>query len=561
MATVIEVIRRLLPAGTIPGPRADWRRPPFWPPDLFAVTATLAHLSGCYSRPRYTSMWKRDCLFDERFLTDVRTAGRRWRERGRLTRDVGRLWRELTAAGDEELLDPRARWCDPAMKLLTIADEASSGMGFVNQEAETGLVFADYLVHLHRTGLLNRSRRWQGPRLPVSLGWMVPTSEVCVQPKARTPQVGCTLRSLSHHLCLLPPQGEISTSWLLAPHDRLGAARLNLLLVPFPYRVDGKCFVGTDEVHGEAINGQGASHFFSLTPHWLRTAGRWLSAAEIADFLIGLIETATRNVSEVHGLVLPECALDEALARTVARRLAAARGTLDIVICGTFGARRSGAELVTNAVYTAILHRGRGIADWTQPKHHRWKLDAAQIRRYHIGDALDPRHDWWERIELGQRRCTFYVFRDGASLTSLVCEDLARIDPVQLALRGVGPNLVVVLLLDGPQLERRWPGRYATVLADDPGSAVLTLTCVGMLRRSVMPGEPEPRQIALWKDATGPARELTLPPGAHALLLTLAQAGEASKCLDGRRNLDTTIGLSLSGVHSVRHPRPPAWID
>jgi hypothetical protein len=41
-------------------------------------------------------------------------------------------------------------------------------------------------------------------------------------------------------------------------------------------------------------------------------------------------------------------------------------------------------------------------------------------------------------------------------------------------LRDVGPTLVVTILLDGPQLGSRWTARCASVLADDPGSAVLT---------------------------------------------------------------------------------------
>jgi hypothetical protein len=41
-------------------------------------------------------------------------------------------------------------------------------------------------------------------------------------------------------------------------------------------------------------------------------------------------------------------------------------------------------------------------------------------------------------------------------------------------LRDVGPALVVTILLDGPQLGSRWTAPCASVLADDPGSAVLT---------------------------------------------------------------------------------------
>jgi hypothetical protein len=38
------------------------------------------------------------------------------------------------------------------------------------------------------------------------------------------------------------------------------------------------------------------------------------------------------------------------------------------------------------------------------------------------------------------------------------------------------------LLLDGPQLGSRWTARHASVVADDPGSAAITLTSYGMVR-------------------------------------------------------------------------------
>ena len=49
--------------------------------------------------------------------------------------------------------------------------------------------------------------------------------------------------------------------------------------------------------------------------------------------------------------------------------------------------------------------------------------------------------------------------------------DLAQPDPVASIIRQVGPSLVIGLLLDGPQLAERWPARYASVFADDPGCA------------------------------------------------------------------------------------------
>jgi hypothetical protein len=146
------------------------------------------------------------------------------------------------------------------------------------------------------------------------------------------------------------------------------------------------------------------------------------------------------------------------------------------------------------------------------------------------------------------------------SLATLICEDLARIDPVQSVIRAIGPNLVVALLMDGPQIEKRWSARYATVLADDPGSAVLTLTSLGLMRRSVRPGAVEPRQIALWKGADGIAQELSLPINHQALLLTLTSNQTTNFTLDSRSDDGATYQLSLSGIRAIRLPKPPDWL-
>jgi hypothetical protein len=221
-------------------------------------------------------------------------------------------------------------------------------------------------------------------------------------------------------------------------------------------------------------------------------------------------------------------------------------------------------NLCMNTAQTYTVDRagraaGKSHTSWQQAKHHRWKLDDSQICRYHLGGQLNPVNLWWEHIDLRTRECHFFVFRHGMSLATLICEDLARVDPVQSVIRSVGPNLVIALLMDGPQLERRWGGRYATVLADDPGSAVLTLTSAGMVARSAQPGESVPREIALWKGYEGIAQELRLPIGSHALLLTLTRRSQEHFTLDGRSDKGFTHCLKISGVHGIRHPNPPEW--
>jgi hypothetical protein len=118
-----------------------------------------------------------------------------------------------------------------------------------------------------------------------------------------------------------------------------------------------------------------------------------------------------------------------------------------------------------------------------------------------------------------------------------VCEDLARSDPCHGVLRDVGPNIVFVMLMDGPQLSSRWSARYSTTLADDPGCSVLTYTSFGLIERSNRSAKhPKSHVIGLWKDDTGHAVEIPCPDGAHGVVLTLSDARITEQTLDGRCN-------------------------
>jgi hypothetical protein len=358
-------------------------------------------------------------------------------------------------------------------------------------------------------------------------------------------------------LALLPAIGEVKASWNLAipasnyPADKTS---LNLLLVPYPYRIRGGCFE-----EGNKFNSEFA--FFSLNQKWLTNAnGTDVTSEDITEFIVALIKQANEEVSQIHGVVLPECALNEATTKTVANELAK-RTDLELFICGSLGNSATNNAVACNQVQSFIFLDHEIYRPSIQKKHHRWKLDRDQIGRYHLGHVLNPATTWWEGISIDHRDCHFYVFRHGASLAALVCEDLARIDPVQTVVRAIGPNLLIVLLMDGPQWERRWPGRYATVLADDPGSAVLTLTSLGMIRRSVMPGETEPLEIALCKDSSGITRELKLPRGSHALAVTLSCSWQNSRTLDSRPDNNGTLQLSLSGVRPIQLRKIPTWVD
>jgi hypothetical protein len=111
---------------------------------------------------------------------------------------------------------------------------------------------------------------------------------------------------------------------------------------------------------------------------------------------------------------------------------------------------------------------------------------------------------------------------------------------------------MTAFLLDGPQLASRWGARYASVLADDPGAAVLTLTSYGMALRS-RPGRRDPSTvIALWKEPAGGAREIPLEPGAHAVLLTVCGDVATRRSADGRRPADTGASIFDVAIHQIR---------
>jgi hypothetical protein len=165
---------------------------------------------------------------------------------------------------------------------------------------------------------------------------------------------------------------------------------------------------------------------------------------------------------------------------------------------------------------------------------------------------LHPHIRWWEAMAVPRRSVQFVEVGEGVTVVSLVCEDLAQIDDVADLLRSVGPTLVITPLLDGPQLSSRWAARYASVLADNPGSAVLTLTSAGMARRSRPHGRGVSPVIALWKDPVRGTREISLEGDAQGVLLTASADLATRRSGDGRQPVDNCTEFFDMGVHQVR---------
>jgi hypothetical protein len=510
--------------------------------------------SQCFTWPKYVAGWAGGYRLNDDYVEDVIRIGKSWRDTMDVPDEAAALWKQLVALDDCEIgPDLRQRpWSEIAMRLMAIADEAASGIGFGGETACARFLLQQHLAYLKGRGNLLL------PNIPYSLCMMVPLHEASVQPKSNTPQLGCTMRSLSHNVALLPRERSVAISWLMpiGAQEHAGAKPFNVLLVPFPYALNGTDFACRRNRTSSA--GNGSLDYFTLNQSWLRYRSQAVSAASIAKFLCDLIASARREVAEVHAIILPEGALDVARSDRVAKIIAKRNPELEIFITGAISTK---AQTSRNWACTYRLHKGSVLSQHQQSKHHRWSLESSQICRYQLGHVLDPRATWWEQIDVDGRAVAFSLVREGASLAVLVCEDLARYDPVMPALLSVGPNLVVALLMDGPQMERRWPGRYATVLAEDPGSSVLTLTCLGMVNRSSMPGETMRREIALWKQRGSDATALSLPQGDHALLVSLTMAPETQYALDRRSDGGTSRRFQLSAIRGVRLRQAHPWLD
>jgi hypothetical protein len=508
-------------------PDRGWPELLRWPPDTFALTSSLLGDSGAYRFvvcPPPGHRWPPSEPYgDEGWHEAITRGAAAWAETaGEPAAEppdvVARYGTVLAAAEGLELasLEDPASWetVVAILSLHALADEACVGAGL-----HGGTPFQRLAAErLTAAGTLAR----------------LSPGRVRVLPKLRPPESGITLRSLSHHLAA--DRSEVETRWYFAPRSDTQAeertGRLSLLLVPFPAEIHASDFHPTP---GPLLNMDRSRYdFFEYSPH---------EPVDLDD-LLGLVGSAKRHVGQVDALVLPEAALAEAEVEPLQERLAAA-GVGYLIA----GARQPPGPDGSFAVNYAHL----GGGDWTAPKqhkHHRWLLDASQVHQYHLGAALDPSHAWWEAIGVPRRSLTFASVSEWLTICPLVCEDLARPDPVTDVIRAVAPTLVVALLLDGPQLASRWPARYASVLADDPGCSVLTLTALGMTQRCQPPGCDPSRVVALWKDPHRGLQQIQLAEGARALALTAHARPTRLISADGRQGKDVPE-LVLSGLEQI----------
>lgn len=575
---------------------------PFLPPDMFAATAYLLELSGAYHHiiPEITGRPPRErrlVIMGLEDIRQIRTSAQAWRE-FRPERDYDPddptvyaswlagagsgmhllydLWHEVFVASattpvfrSVKSQSPPPIWWKPAALLAIAADEAARGIGFevapsggepgqvsdwADRQPSPSLLIGHRLARTFRTVGDDTARNDEGV-LYYGVTSISTASEdmVSVLPKARTAAVGCTLRSLSHHLALLPPRGVARASWTPYLYGRSppDERQMNLLLIPFPFSMPAHAFRPSARFSGPGV-GWG---FFDVEQTWLTS----LTPNILIEFIGALVKEASRECDAIHGIVLPELALDQALYSQLSRDLPQILPGIELFVSGQSGdAKGRRGNFVSVTLYQNSdddPSARRGLVS-RREKHHRWKIDSTQIADYGLEGILSPSLSWWEDIDLLSRRVDFGVVRCGTILSAMICEDLARVDPCQELLRAVGPSIVFALLMDAPQFRHRWPARYATVLADDPGTAILTLTSRALMTRQHRIGThpskgPEDRVVALWRDDRGTTREIACPNGAHGIRLTLAGRRVTDATLDGRDD-PMSVSWRYAGHSPVR---------
>jgi len=383
-------------------------------------------------------------------------------------------------------------------------------------------------------------------------------SRARVLPKRHNPDVGITLRSISSNLAF--HHSSIDVRWkrnnksalaqklsAIGKDEEGPTATFTMLLLPFPMYVRTKDFVPFEgnQAH-EILDNREGYGFFEYSQE---------EPPRLDDIFAVLTQVVQHEGVPIDVIVLPESAMDFGSFEKFEKRLsknAQSGGPIDevsLLIAGVTAEAENERFKRNNTVQYRYWDGNQFDGD-SQCKHHRWQLNRSQIQQYGLSQQLPPGVKWWEAINIGRRRVSFVNIGDGLTVCPLICEDLARQDPIADLIRQVGPSLVVSILMDGPQHKDRWSSRYAAILSEDPGSAVLALTSFGMVRRWNTRFGRLSRVVALWNDKEG-SREIELDEGAHGILLTLQVAAEREVIADGRLEMCPTAKITLADVIQI----------
>src|SRR5262249_34979447 len=213
-----------------------------WPPDAFAVAATLLYETGAYinvvrgiwppSGPSLKSWRKRTVRLDKEWCN---SAGANPRKDP--PKQILKWWHEIKAQASKGLeACGQEVVCHKLLELLATADEASAGAGVPRSPRRRkenrfrDKISMKFLPSLFPSSLLLP---------PSTLCQNVHPTKAIVLPKMRTPQSCITIRSLSHHLALVKSCG-VKPVWM--EYKEKHSHNLNLLLIPFPTEVSPRQF-------------------------------------------------------------------------------------------------------------------------------------------------------------------------------------------------------------------------------------------------------------------------------------------------------------------------------
>ncbi len=213
--------------------RPGMKSPPFWPPDAFAIASSLLKRSGAYVN--VVNEWPpKSCGSVDEWEGQSRTLGNAWRDnwiRNKpLPKQLKVWWQTVASAASSPITDiiSKPKLVEALVGIVAAADEACSGIGiFYGAKNDDFDDFAFFLLSLSD-----------------SLCDDIHPSRCVVLPKLHNPLNGMTIRSLTHNIALCD-SSEIAVSWRQL--DRPGlTAGMNILLVPWPLRIEPKSFREAD---------------------------------------------------------------------------------------------------------------------------------------------------------------------------------------------------------------------------------------------------------------------------------------------------------------------------
>ncbi|MEJ8675349.1 hypothetical protein [Chromobacterium amazonense] len=550
--------------------REKYKNCPIWPTDVFAFCGSIIEKTSLL-QPEFLTSTQKSQLQPEK----IHEISKAWQTGIFPPIEVVKSWEAIYQNRKTKILDIE-KDIDIQFHLhflLRCADSTSAGLGW-RPSTRSFFNISAFLCLALATSPSPKIKKLQkmlssilpNSNLPNSFCLMIPQDRVIVTPKSVTAQIGHTFRSLSHNLALIDAKPKLEFSWHYVQKENEDE-HFHILLIPYPFKISAKAIrpVSPPTKYGE--NGQKYG-YFTLHPDWLPSVDNSIDTKEIstkqAEKIFSELVLPLLKKSETHCdidcILFPECSLTEAVADKLAELILTSEETkkIRLLITGALAIQKD--EKSFNKAISYFIFSSEVIKH-DHTKHHRWKLDVNQIKKYGFSSfPADHNTDWWEYINVSKRKLPFYAVSPHSSITVLVCEDLARNDPAMPTVRAIGPNLIIALLMDGPQITGRWPAKYAGVLSEDPGSSVLSVTSVAMVDRSNKLESAPKRSVALWQRPGGRTQSIDLPQDSYGLVLSLATTTVEQVTMSQVVDECNTRCYELMGVEPLKLEKSVDWL-